>query len=146
MNTVQIVEEITSRDTHKVWSSSCYIISIGQDRESILPLVEFLPEIIKKTSNLDMGGAFAPNQRFIDFAVKTIEFHRDNKKCPCCLYLDHGVDPKKELTKGNILITNITRIDGKWVDFYNVDCAKCNDKYKVIERESHYMWWEWSKA
>lgn len=26
-----------------------------------------------------MDGAFSPNQRFIDFAIKTIEFHKQGK-------------------------------------------------------------------
>jgi len=93
-----------------------------------------------------MGGVFAPNQRFVDFAIKVIEFHRDSNECVCNLYLGHGVDPNKEVAKGNVKILETVRMDGKWVDFYTVGCEKCSDKYKVIERESHHMWWEWAKA
>ena len=141
----KIIQEIISRDTHKVWSSSCHVISTGQDRNSILPLIEYLPVIREKTKNLEMGGAFAPNQRFIDFAIRTIEFHRDCETCPCCLYLEHGVDPNNEVSRGNVSIANITRIDGKWIDFYDISCTRCNQKYKVIERDSHFKWWKWSK-
>ena len=35
-----------------------------------------------------MGGMFAPNQRFIDFAVKTIEFHKEDKECSCALFAE----------------------------------------------------------
>ena len=86
MNTLQLIADITSRDTHKVWSSSCEIISLGQDERSIQPLIEYLPLIKKKAKNLAMGGTFAPNQRFVDFAIRTIEFHRDSIECSCTLY------------------------------------------------------------
>jgi len=135
--------EITSRDTHKVWRSACEIISLGQRRENILPLVGHLPEIIEKTKGLEMGGAFAPNQRFVDFAIRTIEFHRDSSACPCVLYTEHGVDPNKEVEKGNIEITETELIDEKWVENYLAECNKCGRRFEIIERESHYRWWGW---
>ncbi|MCU0237940.1 MAG: hypothetical protein MUC29_00730 [Pyrinomonadaceae bacterium] len=146
MKTSEILENITSRDTHKVWLSVCEIISLGQNREKILPLIEHLPEIIEKTKDLKMGGMFAPNQRFIDFAIRTIEFHRDNNSCPCTLFTEHGIDPQKEFEKGNIEITETVYDEGKWVDYYSAHCQKCSQKFKIIERESHYIWWAWEKV
>ncbi len=148
MTIEEILEKITSGDTHKVWESACKIISLGQDHHSIVPLIPFLPSIIKKTKNLQMGGVIAPNQRFIDYAIKTIEFHRDSNACSCNLYL--GPDsitpnPNIEAKKGNIQILDTVRIEGKWVDFYQVKCQKCNQLYRVIEREHHFMWWGWTK-
>lgn len=145
MTTEEIIKEITSRDTYMVWRSSCEIISIGQDPEKIKPLIPYISLIKEKTDGLDMGGAFAPNQRFIDFALKTLEFHRNNDKCPCDLYDKHGLDPNKEVNKGFVDIIETTRIDGKWVDYYISICTRCQQKFKIIEREGHYMWWEWTK-
>ncbi len=93
-----------------------------------------------------MGGAFAPNKRFVDFAIRTIEFHRDSDECPCCLYLEHGVDPNQEVKKKMITITDTVRIEDKWVDFYLAECARCRKEFKILERESHYMWWDWQEA
>ncbi len=145
MKTTEIIEHITSRDTHKVWLSACKIISLGQNQEKILPLIEHLPQIIKQTKGLKMGGIFAPNQRFIDFAIRTIEFHRDNKSCSCTLFTEHGVDPHKEVEKGNIEVTETVYEQEPWVDYYLANCRKCSQKFKIIERESHYMWWAWEK-
>lgn len=145
MDIQQLIADIISRDTHKVWRASCEIISLGQDTDTIKPLIKFLPLIRKKTRGLVMGGMFAPNQRFVDFAIRTIEFHRDSAQCPCALYEEHGVDPKVQAAKGYIKIASTTRIEGKWVDYYNTICQRCNQEFKVIERESHYMWWEWTK-
>lgn len=145
METHQLIVAITSRDTHEVWRSSCEIISLGQDAENIRPLIEHLPLIKKQTRGLVMGGMFAPNQRFVDFAIRTIEFHRDSDECPCALYEEHGVNPNIQAEKGYIKIISTTRIDGKWVDYYKVICQRCNQEFKIIERESHYMWWEWRK-
>ena len=86
MDTQQLIADITSCDTHKVWSSSCEIIALGQNAKQIKPLIEYLPLIKKRTGRLVMGGMFAPNQRFVDFAIRTIEFHRDSIECYCTLY------------------------------------------------------------
>jgi hypothetical protein len=146
MKTEEILENITSRDPHKVWSSSCEIISLCQDRTRIFPFIEHLPEIKKQTVGLDMGGAFAPNQRFVDFAIRVIEFHRDSSACTCNLYPEHeSIDPRREAEKGNIEILGVSHIEGKWVDYYSAVCKKCRQKFKITERDYHYTWWGWSK-
>ena len=147
MNANDIVEKITSRNTHDVWLAACRVIDISQDRSKVVPLVQSLSKIKKRTKNLDMGGLLASNQRFVDFAIRVIEFHRDARTCPCCLYLEHGVDPNKEVTKENVTITTTVQIDGNcnWVDFYELGCNKCDRKYKVLEREHHFMWWKWTE-
>ena len=146
VDTKEIIEEITSRDTTKVWRSSCEIVSISQNADRIRQLIQYLPEIKEKTKGLAMGGAFAPNQRFIDFAIKAIEFYRHSAECSCILYTElETFDPNKELEKGNIKILDIERIEDKWVDFFVVECQKCKQNYKVIERDYHYTWWGWTK-
>ena len=106
MNTQEILDKITSRDTHKVWESSCEIISESQNFEEIFPLIDFLSIIREKTKNLDMGGALAPNQRFVDYAIIIIEFHKKKSACSCRLYLEEFElnDPNKEQKKGNVSI------------------------------------------
>lgn len=146
MTTEELVEEITSRNPQKVWRSACKIISEGQDRSRISPLIEHLPAIVEKTKGLKLGGAFAPNQRFVDFAIRTIEFHRDSSDCTCELFTEHGVDPKKEVEKDNVLINETERIDDRWITYYLLNCKKCEQKFKVEEGESHYRWWSWDKA
>lgn len=148
MTTEEIVSDITSRDSTKVWSSSCEIISMAQDRDKIFPLIEYLPEIKKRTMGLTMGGAFAPNQRFIDYAVRIIEFHKNSSACTCALYADtyDGTNPKKEVTKGNIVIEGTSSNDGDWNFFFTVRCVKCRQLFKVEEGWGHYMWWQWTKS
>lgn len=146
MDIQNLIADISSRDTQKVWSAACEIIVMGQDPSKIKPLIPFLSLIKEKTKGLDMGGAFAPNQRFIDFAIKTIEFHRDSQECPCQLYEAHGLDPNKELEKGYIQINSIHKIEDIWVDFYLATCTRCQQPFKILEREGHYMWWEWMKV
>jgi hypothetical protein len=161
MTSEEIIEFITSKDTHKVWKSACAIIDIGQNYEKIKPLIKYLPLIKEKTTDLKMGGGFAPNQRFIDFAIKTLEFHKDRNECPCKLYTEkykltndvvdrkiqyEGFNPNNEVEKGNIKILETTRIEGKWIDFYFVECMKCKADFKVEEREGHYKFWNWKKT
>ncbi len=160
MTTEEIISKITSRNTYKVWESSCKIIEFGQNSEKIIELIPFLSLIKEKTMNLDMGGMFASNQRFIDFAVKTIEFHKLNNQCNCQLYIEKfkmtndivdrqlthdGFNPRKESERGNIKILDTIYIENKWIDFYIVECEKSKTKYKVEERDGHYMFWNWEK-
>jgi hypothetical protein len=147
MTSEEILKGITSRDASKVWRSSCEIASISQDRQRIIPLIRYLPEIQSKTVGLEMGGAFAPNKRFVDFAIRTLQFHRDSRECPCCLYthLD-SFNPPEEEHKGNIKILYTIREQSGYVDYYKVRCCKCGQPYKVIERDYHYTWWGWTKS
>ena len=148
MGTEEIINKITSRDERKVWESSCEIISLGQKREKILPLIEYLEEIKLKTKCLDLGGEFAPNQRFVDFAIRIIEFHKMDERCPCALFSEEikyeCTNPNKEAEKGNVKIIDIAYMEDKWIDYYLVECLRCNQKFNVIEREGHYKWWEWT--
>lgn len=160
MTTDEIIENITSRDTHKVWKSACEIINNSQDFEKIKPIISYFQFIKENTSDLKMGGTFAPNQRFIDFAITILEFHKDRKECSCSLYtkkfkltndiVDREIryemfNPNNEVEKGNIKILSVERIEEKWIDYYNVQCLKCKTQYKVDEREGHYKFWNWRK-
>jgi hypothetical protein len=160
MTTEEIVEHITSRDAHKVWGSACAIIESGQDHQKVEPLVKYLPLIKEATNNLNMGGGFAPNQRFVDFAIKTIEFHTNKTTCSCALFVEkykltndvvereiqyECFSPAKEVEKGNIKILDTVLMDGKWIDYYVIECVKCSTRFKVEERQGHYMFWNWAK-
>lgn len=160
MTTSEIIDKITSRDTNKVWESACEIIKNGQFEDKIIPIIEYLDSIKEETLNLEMGGAFSPNQRFIDFAIRTIEFHRNRKKCTCNLYVEkfkltndiiereiqyESFSPEKEEERKSVKILETVRIENKWVDYYILKCTKCSELFKVEEREGHYMFWNWSK-
>ncbi len=145
MDTKTIIEEITSKNVQRIRISDCEIIYSGQDEEKIKPLIPFIELIKEETNGLDLGGALAPNKRFPEYAIKTLEFHRDMKGCTCELYSGDydGFNPRKELEKGNIKITS--EIKGDWAYDYIVEYQKCGASYDVIEREYHYTWWKWTK-
>ncbi len=160
MTTEGIIENITSRDTTEVCKSACEIINLGQDHNKIISLVKFLPLIREKTLNLYLGGMFASNQRFVDFAIKTIEFHVEQKYCYCELYVEkyfltddvmrrklqyECFNPKNEVEKGNIKILETIKIEDNWIDYYIVECKRCLKKYRVEERGGHYVFWNWKK-
>lgn len=139
-STEEFLEEILSGDTHKVWSSSCYIMHMSQNEEKVREFIPYLEEIKRKTENLVMGGGLAPNKRFVDKAIRTIEFYKNGTGCSCCL-LGEEDNPNKYETidvKETVNFKNST-----YVDYYFVECKKCKQKYKVKEREYHYFWWEW---
>jgi hypothetical protein len=146
MTTKEIINKISSRDSFQIWESSCAIISIGQDREAMKPLLGITNEIDDLTKGIKLGGAFASNERFVKAAIKTLEFHRDSEECTCNLYGIHEcMNPNNEAEKGFLEINNIVRIDGKWVDYYDARCTRCQQKFQIEEREGHYMWWAWKR-
>lgn len=143
MNTQEIIDCMVSRDTHKVWLAACKIIELGQEPSAILPLVEHLPVIRSASQRLDMGGAFFPNQRYIDLAIRTIEFYAYGSGCPCALYVGQSTDVEREQKKGYVNINETVYFESKWPDFFRVECKRCGKRFRVQERESHFTWWNW---
>lgn len=141
-STKELLDEILSGDSHKVWSSSCAIMKLSQNEERIKEFVPYLNEIKTKTANLNLGGTIAPNDRFVKKVIKVLEHYRTGGGCSCCL-LDGNDDPNNYETID--IQETVNYKDSNWVDFYIVECKKCNQKYKVCEREYHYTWWDWQK-
>ena len=145
MDSQKIIDDITSGDIQRIRTSSCEIIYAGQNEEKIKPLIPFIKLIKRKTKGLDLGGALSLNKRYPEYAIKTIEFHRDKKGCTCQLYLGEyeKFNPRKELKNGTINIKS--EVKGDWAFDYIIECQKCGANYDVIEREGHYTWWKWTK-
>lgn len=144
MTNQEIISEITSRDTHKVWNSSCKIIEIGQDTERIIELIPYLDLIKDKTKGLKMGGGLAPNQRFIDFAIRILEHYKSSQECSCNLYLEHSINPEREEKNG--FITILEKKQGDWEIDYLIACTKCGTEYKVNRNDGgHFPYFDWKK-
>lgn len=146
MTSKEIINKISSKDSYQIYEASCEIIALGQDRGAIKPLLDLTDKMDNLTLGVALGGAFAPNSRFLIGAKKTLEFHRDSDSCTCALYGLHDcIDPNKELEKGFLKIENIVRIENKWVDYYEAFCTRCRRKFQIEEREGHYKFWTWKK-
>lgn len=141
-STNELLDDILSGNPQKVWSSSCAIIKLSQDDERIKEFIPYLEEIKAKTANLDMGGLLAPNDRFVKKVIKILEHYKMERECSCCL-LDGNDNPAH--CKTIDIKEEVYFQDSKRVDYYMVECRKCNQKYKVYERESHFLWWDWQR-
>lgn len=141
-STNELLDEILSGNPHKVWSSSCAIMKLSQDDERIKEFIPHLEEIKSKTANLDMGGLLLPNDRFVKKVIKILEHYQKGQECSCCL-LDGNDNPTYYKTIDINAEVNFN--DSNRVEYYEVKCKKCNQKYKVYEREYHFLWWEWQK-
>lgn len=139
-STNKLLEQILSGNPDEVWSSSCTIIKWSQDYECIKEFVPYLDEIKKKTENIDMGGLLAPRDRFVKKVIKILEHYKNGQGCSCCL-LDENDDPTSFETID--IMANPYYKDSKMTEYYEVMCKKCGQKYKVYEREYHFLWWEW---
>jgi len=145
MDTKEIIDKLTSREVDGIRESGWYIIRNSQNSEVIDPLVPYIEEISSKTQNLKLGGGFASNNRFAEYAVKIVSYYASQTGCSCGVFPEIGLDldPKEEYNNVNILETQ--RIENKWVDYYIVSCKKCGQNYKVFERDGHWVFYEWKK-
>ena len=143
---MSLLEDITSKDPYRIWSSSGAIKEL-RDIEELKYLASHIEEIKQKTTGISLGGALRSNSTHLDFAIRKLEFVKTSKECLCKLYLlDDLYDPERQHKAGNIRITGVVRIEGKWVDYYECECALCGQRFKVEEREYHYTWWTWRLA
>ena len=143
MDWQKILEELTSKDSTKIWSSSCAIIKYRHDRENIEKLIPHLSLIRKKTAGIDLGKGFADNKRFLDIAIEIIELY-ENGHCFCSLFT-HGLfkefDPKYEAKNNTVKI--ITEKTIPYESEFEVECLNCGQGFDIKERNGHFTWWDW---
>jgi len=146
MDAEELLTEITSGEELRVRKSSLKIIEMSQDRERIIPLVASLQKIRNETQGLDLRAGMGFKTSSLDFALRVIEFHRDNSCCPCSLYLERGLDPRYEENRKNIEISETLHVENTWAYLYSVSCVKCSQTYKVEVLYYHTTMWKWSKT
>lgn len=83
-----------------------------------MELIPYKKKMHCATRNIELGGAIAPNHRFLEKAFEVLE------------------DGYFEL------VDVVYSGSSSYVD-YIIRCSRCKQVYKVEERMSHYMWWEW---
>ena len=138
-----LLADLTSGDPHRIWSASCTVAKL-RDVEELDRLAQHLPLIWCKTRGVKLGGLFVPNSEHLRFALRKLRYHRAGRGCLCRLYPERlFFNPEDEAAAGNVRIEDTTYVDGKWVDFYTSVCTLCGARYRVEERESHYLWWGW---
>ncbi|WP_221089334.1 hypothetical protein [Deinococcus aquaedulcis] len=137
-----LLAELTSRDHHRVWAASHAVIRLPA--ASRLPLVPHLAAIQQATEDLDLGGAFYPNNDHLRQALRAVEAARDGL-CACALYPGYlFYNPKKEQESGAVTILSSSPPD--WNMTYSCQCRACGAVYDVEQGEYHYTWWDWKPA
>ncbi len=67
--------------------------------------------------------------------------------CLCVLYeMDDQFNPVQEQTDGHVRVVDTILAETGCVDNYLCECAYCAQKFKVEEREYHYLWWKWVRV
>ncbi len=140
----QLLEDITSGDPHRIWSASGAIRRL-RDKETLLLLVQHLDEIKEKTRGIELGGMLRPNSSHLNFALRKLEFVRDEQGCLCLLYTEDDLfDPAQEEANGNIRILNEST--ETYTGMCDCQCSLCDTNYHVEEHMYHYAWWAWKKV
>ena len=143
---MSLLEDLTSKDPVRIWSSSCAVRTL-RDKRQLELLAANLDLIRKKTKNVDLGGALRPDSSHLEFAFKKLEYFRSSDGCLCGLYLmDDLYDPAIEQSAGNIQISDVVIGPNGWIDHQVCICSVCGTSYRVEQREYHYSWWAWQRA
>ena len=138
-----LLEDLTSADPTRIWSASSAVVLL-RDPQQLDELARNLVLIWCKTRGVPLGGMLYPNAERLRFALRKLKYHRDRAGCLCRLYPEYLMyDPQKEAAAGNVRIEDTTYVDAKWVDAYLCICTTCGTRYRVEEREYHYIWWGW---
>ena len=143
---MNILEDLTSKDAHRIWSGACAVRQL-RDHAELMRLASHLDEIRDSTRNVALGGALRPNSSHLAFAIRKLQFVLGSTECLCTLYtMDDLYNPDTEQQSGYIRILGTTFIDGTWIDYYDCECVACGARYRVEEREYHYTWWAWKRV
>jgi hypothetical protein len=143
---MSLLEDLTSGDAHRIWSSACAIRRL-RDPEELALLVDNLESIKASTQGVALGGALRANASHLSFAIRKLEHVRSTRDCLCLLYtMDDLYNPAKEAADAFVRILRTVHLAGGWVDYYECECAVCGAKYRVEEREYHYTWWAWRRV
>ncbi len=138
-----ILDDLTSRDTHRIWSASHGVIKL-RDREMLAELARHVDAIERATHGIELGGALRPNRVALEAAVRKLRFAADGAKCLCGFYLDYDLfGPEDEAKGGHIAI--ISQVDKPYAETYVCECNSCRQRYAVERFEYHYAWWKWRR-
>jgi uncharacterized membrane protein len=110
-STSTLLEDITSGDATRVWSSSCGIIRL-RDTAELDRLAANLPKVLRSTKDLELGGAFFPNAAHLEFALRKLEYYKSHAGCLCRLYPEYLMyNPQEEAKAGHVRVDGITYLD-----------------------------------
>jgi hypothetical protein len=143
---MSILEDLTSKDSHRIWSGACEVRNL-RDRGELARLASHLDEIRESTRLVPLGGALRANSSHLTFAIRKLQFVVDSSDCLCALYeMDDLYNPETEKTAGHVRIIGTVLTGEKWVDHYECECIDCGARFRVEEREYHYTWWSWKRT
>ena len=145
--TKELIADMLSSDRHKLWHASCEIRSLSQNHDRMLEIVRYKYRLKFATRRILSGWPPNTPQRLCLLKIfGSIDFHRKNKGCPCCL-LGRTDHPHHVIEDGyfDLLQTVPYTPECSITDYYILRCKRCGVTYKVFEREYHYLWWEWHR-
>ena len=136
-----------SGDRDKLWHASCEIRSLSQNHDRVMELARYKYRLKFATRRILSGWPPNTPQRLCLLEIfESIDFHRKNKGCPCCL-LGQSANPHHVVKDGyfDLLQTVPYEPECSINDYYILRCRRCGSSYKVFEREYHSLWREWEE-
>jgi len=145
--TDDLLKDLTSKDSTKIWSASCKIRHI-YDRDRLLVLSDYIDDIIEATKGVDLGGGFVAGVSHLNSAIQKLKYIKYDGGCLCHLYPgEQWYNIHEEEKYGNVVITGkVPSVKGHPDDFL-CKCCHCHQNFKVrFFDDYHYEFYGWEKT
>ncbi len=144
--TKELIADLLSGDPHRTWSSICSLASLSQNHKRVMEIARYKYITKFAARRILRGSPYMPDYIRLQKIFRMIDFHRQNKDCPCCL-LGQEDNPHHVVEDGYFdLLQTVPHIPKCTInDYYILRCRRCGVTYKVFEREYHYIWWDWHR-
>jgi hypothetical protein len=141
MTAADLLADLTSQDTTRIWSASHAIIT-SHDLETLRSLAHHVGTMTAATDGTDLGGGLRPNRAALEFAMRKLLFVAEGTRCLCELYPLYDLfDPEKLAAANHVVITAEKITDH--TSIYACTCQSCKTRYSVERFDYHYPWWTW---
>lgn len=142
-----LIADMLSGDRNKLWQASCELRSLSQNHDRMMEIAHYKYRLKFATKRiLSVWPPNTPQQLCLLKIFESIEFHRKNMGCPCCL-LGEEDNPHHVVEDDyfDLLQTVPYTPECTINDYYILRCRRCGVTYKVFEREYHCLWWDWHR-
>lgn len=141
MNNEEILADFLSKDAARIkFASGKVLQKVITDKEMIESLVSYLTEIRNAVRDIDYGGGFLKNQRYVEKALMVIAESKW-KDCLCeYAFADYGQSVESLQEYGFELLSKAQ--DG-FVTRGVVECPQCHQRY---EAEEEFTGWHMTSS
>ncbi len=138
-----LLQDLLSGDATRIHASASWV-AVMFDRTVLDALAPHANRIERACAGVTLGGALLRNQVHLQAALQRLRYSQAQAGCLCALtpkYL--FFNPRTLIAQGQMQLLSLQDAEDGWGECHHVACTQCGQRWKAIDREYHYPWWEW---